>query len=74
MRLRFKTMWAEGMTLPKFVEEARIAAHESPGAGVYIMTLMSPAIAAEALPGQFVDVSVLPRCRVRRDGFGSFTA
>ena len=58
MRLRFKTMWAEGMTLPKFVEEARIAAHESPGAGVYIMTLTSPAVAAEALPGQFVDVSV----------------
>ena len=58
MRLRFKIMSAEGMTLPKFVEEARITAHESPITGVYIITLMSPAIAAEALPGQFVDVSV----------------
>lgn len=44
--------------MPKFVEEAEITAHERLIAGVYRMTLTSPAVAAHALPGQFVNVSV----------------
>lgn len=58
MRSPSKIMSAEGTTLPKFVEEAAITAHERLIAGVYRMTLTSPAVAAHALPGQFVDVSV----------------
>ena len=51
-------MSAEGMILPKVIEEARILSHEAPIAGVDILTLDSPVIARTSLPGQFVQVSV----------------
>ena len=51
-------MSAEGMTLPKVIEEARILSHEAPIAGIDILTLAAPQIAQTALPGQFVQVSV----------------
>ena len=51
-------MSAEGMSLPKVIEEAQILSHKAPIPGVDILTLASPLIASTALPGQFVQISV----------------
>ena len=47
--------------MPKVIEDARILSHQSPIAGVDVLTLEAPLIAQGALPGQFVQISV-PAC------------
>ena len=58
MYLRYKIMWAEGIALPKLVVEAQVVVNKEIGPQVKELILYAPAIAVQAVPGQFLHVRV----------------
>ena len=54
-----RTMWAAVMALPKLSLDAPILAQEKMADAVYRMTVHCPGIAAQAQPGNFVQIRLL---------------